>query len=101
MDQSGRIRSVDEIVDAYRGEWILLRTTASELGWPTHGEVLAHSRRRAIVEQRLVELLPDLRAAGARHTVFQAYPLIKTGAEMMELLDKVKDPDLDLVLRFR
>ena len=98
-NQSALIMSVDEILDRYHGEWILLRTTASELGWPTHGEVLAHSKRRATVEKRLDALLPALRASGARHTIFQAYPRITSGAEMMELLDNVESLDLGLRLR--
>ena len=92
---------VDEIARAYRDEWVLLKITATESGWPTEGEVLAHSKRRSVVEKRFENLYPALRAAGARYTIFQPYPLIKTGAEMMALLNNLKDLDADLALRFR
>jgi hypothetical protein len=92
---------VDEISEAYRDEWVLLKITAMDRGWPTEGEVMAHSKRRSVVEKRLDDLLPALQTAGARYKIYQPYPLITTGAEMMALLNNLEGLDSDLVLRFR
>lgn len=44
---SYEVLSFDEIMDRYRGEWILLRVTQDdEGGWPTHGIVTVHASRQ-------------------------------------------------------
>jgi hypothetical protein len=37
------VLSIDEVMDRYRGEWILMRVTRHDEGWPTHGYVTVHA----------------------------------------------------------
>jgi hypothetical protein len=77
---------MDEAVALYEGEWILMKVTAFEDGWPSRGEVLAHSPAReevAAADKRLVGSSPE---PGARYSVFQAYRHLRTGDEMREAL---------------
>jgi hypothetical protein len=75
--------SIDEIVERYRGEWILMRVTKDdEDGWPERGYLLerAASQNEIIAAmERWVHLADD----GNRWPfyTFLAEPLVKSGPE--------------------
>jgi hypothetical protein len=85
--------SVDEVVARYDDEWILLRITEwDQDGWPSHGEVLAHSSDHDYIWDVTGKRPPD-KASGEQHYIFQAHPTVRTGAEMMELLKTAWESD--------
>ncbi len=79
------ILSFDEIVALHPGEWILLRVTAVEGGWPSHGEVVAHSTSRETVTDAWADVVRAKKTTDHYH-VFPARHRIETGAELREAL---------------
>lgn len=91
------ILSVDEIITLYPDEWVLMRVTAAESGWPSHGEVIVHSASRARITEAWSTVV-GTRAPEDHHYVFQAYRHIRTGAEAREVLEglqKTWDGEVD------
>lgn len=89
-DVGPRILSFEQVVASYKGEWILWKVAAFEGGWPSHGEVLAHSPSRP----RILEAWRD--AVGSRtsdelYYVFPARLDVRTGAEVREALELLQE----------
>ncbi len=92
-------RSFDEIVALYSGEWILLRVTAVEGGWPSHGEVLAHDASRTTITDAWADAVRS-KKPDDRYYMFPACDAIRTGAELREALAVLRetwDEDLQKV----
>ena len=81
----------NDAIDIYKGQWVLMRVTAFDAaGWPLHGEILAHSRRRKQISETLAELPPQTETAPSNlYYVFRASPRTRTGpgfADAMQAL---------------
>ena len=83
-----RILSIDEVAALYEGEWVLMKVTAFEDGWPSQGEVLAHSPSREAMCKLRSELPPVSPGVKVTYYLFDAYRYIRTGAEMREALEE-------------
>jgi hypothetical protein len=79
--------SVDEVIARYPGEWILMRVTAYEQGWPSRGHVLAHSHSRQEVSHVWSLWLTASSEADGPLYMFDAYPVIRTGDELWASLN--------------
>ncbi len=84
------ILSFDEIVALHPGEWILLRVTAVEGGWPSQGEVLAHDASRTAITNAWADVVRSKRPDD-RYYVFPACDSIRTGAELREALAVLRE----------
>ena len=84
--------SVDEAIALYEGEWILMRVTALDQDHiPARGHILVHSRSHARVCKELAKLPPASQEPDAHYYVFQAYPYLRTGAEMRQALERARE----------
>jgi hypothetical protein len=78
--------TLDEIVERYYGERILMRITEhDDEGWPYKGDVLAHSSRdqdiTLAVEQLAEARRTDPTRAQEQYFSFCAYPFLREGPE--------------------
>ena len=88
--------SVDEVIQTYPGEWILLKITDyDESKWPSHGHVVAHSKSHARVWRRLAEVVSRYGWADLPYYVFSAYPHLKTGDEVRQALKNLQEEYTD------
>lgn len=85
-ERERRVFSFDEVVALHEGEWVLWKVAALEGGWPSHGEVLAHSPSRSATMAAWADAAPA-RTGPGQHYVFRACRSIQTGAELREAVD--------------
>jgi hypothetical protein len=88
--------SIDEIMERYRGEWLLIRVTDhDEDGWPTHGHVTVHAAsQKAMLDEMERQTDPPELAQFTRYS-FLAEPdiYVDDPAEFHRLLREEIEAD--------
>jgi hypothetical protein len=71
----------EEAIERFSGEWVLMRVTAFDLaGWPYYGAIVAHSRSRQEISERLAqEPRPADQPCHTPYYVFKATPRTRSG----------------------
>lgn len=79
--------TVDEAVDLYPEQWILMRVTACEEGgFPTEGFVVAHSKRRGSIQPAVIRAVTTAKQEGAHYYVFYGQHDLRTVEEWRAVL---------------
>ncbi|HLZ25368.1 MAG TPA: hypothetical protein VKQ30_24870 [Ktedonobacterales bacterium] len=89
IDWNGPIMTVDEAIDRYPGQWMLMIVLEKRDGWPEKGRLIAHSQSRQEIdeiEMAAIRARPD---PGGVYSMFEGYHLIRTGEELGRLLDEI------------
>ena len=95
----------DETVESFADEWILMLVTDfDEDHIPARGRVLAHSRSRTQISKVLArQPRPSqvpVEAGNGPYYIFVAYPRIRSGEELRQVLERAAaDPSLEAHLR--
>jgi hypothetical protein len=87
--QPTEIVSVDEAVDLYRGEWILMRVTRfDEKREPLAGVVVAHARSHGRVFTKLSKEM-EAKEPRASYYIFLGEPRGRTGEDLRKQLEEL------------
>jgi hypothetical protein len=79
--------SVDDVIENYEGEWILLRITEwDEHHNPSRGAVIVHDLDNQPIWNMWAQLKDESPDSGDRYYIFQARPVIRTEEELLKFL---------------
>ena len=90
------LMTVDEVIAAWEGEWVLMRVLAFDLRrWPYYGEIVTHAASRSAISDALAkEPRPDP-PGSTPYYIFNAFPRTDSGpdyeAAMAQLADQIRD----------
>jgi hypothetical protein len=85
--------SIDEAVEAYRGQWMLIKVTArNKYDAPTEGIVVANGPTRDSIQEAIMEHLVR-RRPDASYYVTAGYRRLRTREEFEELVRRTIERD--------
>jgi hypothetical protein len=80
---------MDEAIERYDGEWVLLRVTGrDESNSPSRGDLIGHGGK-ARLKRKLIEILSQPDHLPGPYYLFLAYPRIRNGAELPAILARL------------
>jgi hypothetical protein len=89
--------SVDDMIERFPNEWIFMQVTAKDVNHtPSHGIVLAHHPKRAVLQRRIAKEIATRTTEGIEYCVFQAFP---RNLSLGDVLRDVDERSLDEVDR--
>ena len=83
--------SRDDAINAFAGEWVIMKVAERDSsGWPSYGQILAHSPERANITAVLAQEPPRSgQASDATYYVFRAYPRVRSDSDYDQRLEQL------------
>lgn len=83
--------TVDEAVELYPDEWMLMQVTELEQGVPSRGLIVAHTKTRDAIQATVIETLTSAKRTGKKYYLFCGFHRLHSAEEWRDALAREED----------